>query len=171
MKSVKLYNVIFPIWFILFFPPVVLITFVGNYFIDSLVVIACFYVFKVKQLNLDLKTFYKKSIIKVWVFGFLADLIGAAILLLFSMFGDSLGLPYEVTSAISYNSFKHPAAIIIIIFAMIVSSIFIFLFDYKISFRDLVEDKHLKMKIAFTIAIITIPWTFILPTEWFYSGF
>ena len=69
-RTTKLYNVIFPIWFLLFFPPVILITLVGNYIIDSLVIIACFFVYKLADLEFDLKTLYKKSILKVWLYGF-----------------------------------------------------------------------------------------------------
>ena len=42
VKKVKLYNVIFPTWFLMFFPPVILITLLGNFVIDSLVLLACF---------------------------------------------------------------------------------------------------------------------------------
>ncbi len=31
MKDVKLYNLIFPIWILYFFPPVILISLFGNY--------------------------------------------------------------------------------------------------------------------------------------------
>lgn len=170
MKSIKLYNVIFPIWFILFFPPFVLVTLLGNFIIDSIVVIVCFYAFRLKQSDYNLKDFYKKSIWKVWIFGFMADLIGASVLLLFGIMGDYIGIPYEVTSAINFNAFKHPVAVIIILFATILSSVFIFLFDNKISFRDAIKDKSLRLKLSLTVAIVTAPWTFIIPTQWFYHG-
>lgn len=82
----KTYNVIFPIWFLLFFPPVILITLFGNYVIDSIVLIVCFYLFKISNSQINLKTFYKKSILKVWLYGFLADILGALILFLCVMF-------------------------------------------------------------------------------------
>ena len=46
MKDDKLYNIIFPVWLFLFFPPVILITLAGNFIIDSLVVIAGYFLFK-----------------------------------------------------------------------------------------------------------------------------
>lgn len=170
MKQTKLYNVIFPIWFLLFFPPVIFLTLIGNFIIDSLVVIACFFVFKVDASQNNLKAFYKKSIIKVWLFGFLADFIGAAILFVLGAMGDSLEIPEGVITGICYDPFNHPMAVIIIIFAMLVSAAFIFLLNYKFTFKKLVEEKTLRLKIALTIAIITIPWTFLLPTKWFYHG-
>ncbi|HFL3828422.1 TPA: hypothetical protein ACG3RW_003779 [Clostridioides difficile] len=167
-KTIKLYNLIFPIWFLLFFPPVILLTLAGNFIIDSLVIIACFFVYKLANSGLELKTFYKGSILKTWLYGFLADFIGASILFLLGLCGDTLGLSYELTSAICYDPFSHPLAVIIILGAILVSAIFVFFFNYKYSFKKLIEEKALRFKIALILAIITAPWTFLLPTKWFY---
>lgn len=167
-KSTKLYNLIFPIWFLLFFPPVIFLTLAGNYIIDSLVLVICFSIYKIAGLGLNLKSFYKQSILKVWGYGFLADIIGASILFVLGLLGESLGLSYELTSAICYDPFSKPLAVIIILGATLVSAAFIFLFNYKYSFKNLIEDKTLRFKIALTIAIVTAPWTFLLPTKWFY---
>lgn len=168
MKQIKLNNMIFPIWFLLFFPPIIFITLIGNFLIDSLVIMACFFVFKLGDTQNSLKTFYKKSILKVWIFGFLADIIGAAILFTIGIFGGSLGIPNKLITGINYDPFSHPVAVIIIILAMLISSIFIFLLNYKITFKEQIEEKMLRLKVAITIAIVTIPWTFLLPTKWFY---
>jgi hypothetical protein len=171
MKPVKLYNVIFPIWFLLFFPPVILITLAGNFIIDSLVIFACYYIFKLADTITSNKTFYKESIWNVWIFGFLSDLIGGAILFITGILGDSIGIPYEISSAINFDPFSHPTAVAIIVIAMIVSAVFIFLFNYKVTFRKLLTDRQQRLKVALTIAIVTMPWTFLLPTKWFYRGF
>ncbi|HHY73404.1 MAG TPA: hypothetical protein GX497_09280 [Bacillus bacterium] len=168
MKDIKQYNVIFPIWFLLFFPPVIFITLFGNFLIDSFVTMACFYMFKLSGTHKNLWTFYKKSILKVWLFGFLADIIGALILFLVAMVGGEIGLSYELTTAISYDPFSHPIAVVIILISMLVASYCIFIFNYKITFKSVIEEKRLRFKVALTIAIITTPWTFILPTKWFY---
>ena len=170
MKQIKLYNVIFPIWMIMFLPPVIFISLIGNFIIDSLVIIACFYVFKLANTQSNLKTFYKKSILKIWIFGFLSDFIGAALLLAVDIFDSYLQLPYELIKGINYYPFSYPMAAIIILFAMAVSSIFIFILNYKFTFRKQIEEKKLKLKVAITIAIATIPWTFLLPTKWFFHG-
>ncbi|MGB4198652.1 MAG: hypothetical protein WBJ82_06065, partial [Tepidanaerobacteraceae bacterium] len=134
MKGIKLYNVIFPIWLLLFFPPVILVTIVGNFIIDSLVICICYFAFKLSD-NLALKTFYTGSIYKVWVFGFMSDLIGAAILFTTGILGDSLGIPYEIYSAINFDPFSNPVALAIIVFAMAVSALLIFLLNYKVTFK------------------------------------
>lgn len=165
----KIYNVIFPIWMLLFFPPVIFIALAGNFVIDSFVIVACFFLFKLTNQNLDLKTIYKKSVLKVWLFGFLADIIGAAFLFLVLIFGSGLGLPYEVEAGISYDPFSSPVAVMLIIISMLLSSFFIFLFNYKFTFKTLISEKALRVKFALSIAIITTPWTFLLPTKWFYN--
>ncbi|WP_136479662.1 hypothetical protein EPD62_003220 [Acetivibrio thermocellus] len=168
MKKITLYNIIFPIWFLLFLPPVIIITLIGNFIIDSLVIMACFFVFRLGNIKNNLKTFYNKSILKVWIFGFLADIIGASILFLLGTTGNSLKLPNGLITGINYDPFSHPVAVTTIIFSMLISAVFIFVFNYKFTFKKQIEDKKLRLKVVITIAIITMPWTFLLPTKWFY---
>jgi len=170
MRQIKLYNIIFPIWFLMFFPPVIFITLMGNFIIDSFVILACFFVFKLANKQKNLKTFYKKSILKVWIFGFVADIIGAAILFVLGALANPLGLPNELITGINFDPFGNPVAVIVIIFAMLVSATFIFIFNNIFTFKNLIEERMLRLKVAVTIAIITIPWTFLLPTKWFYHG-
>lgn len=170
MLKTKLHNVIFPIWLIIFIPPVILFTLTGNFIIDSGVVIVCFFCYKVSTEGLDWKRFYKKSILKVWLFGFLADFIGALILFMTGILGEVWKFPYDVSSAINYDPFNNIWAVLIIVFAMLISGILILIFNYCFTYKSLVTDRHLRFKIALTIALITIPWTFLLPTKWFYYG-
>lgn len=167
-RTIKLYNVIFPIWLLLFFPPIILITFFGNYIIDSLVMIVCFFVYKLADSEFELKTFYKEVIVKVWLYGFLADIVGAAILFVLGICGDIFGLSYELISAICYDPFSHPLAVVIIMGSILVSAALIFLFNYKFVFKKQIQENMLRFKIALTIAVVTAPWTFLLPTKWFY---
>lgn len=101
-------------------------------------------------------------------FSFLADIIGAAILFILGILGEYFGLSYELVSAIDFDPFSNPLAVMVIVFAMLVSALFIFLFNYKITFRELIKDNSVRFKVALTIAIVTMPWTFLLPTKWFY---
>lgn len=77
-KDMKLYNVIFPIWMLFFLPPVRLVILPANFVIDSLVFRLAA---KVSKLQ-GIASLYKKSILKIWGFGFLADIIGAGFLFL-----------------------------------------------------------------------------------------
>lgn len=111
MQPVKLYNVIFPIWLIIFLPPLIFIGLVGNFIIDSLVILACFDIYKLSAIQNSAKAFYLKTIFKVWLYGFLADIIGAAILFALGFWGN-LG---KLTTALEYDPCSHPAALIILI--------------------------------------------------------
>jgi hypothetical protein len=113
--------------------------------------------------------FYTKNIFKVWAFGFLADIIGAAILFIIVVL-EPVKLPHKWTSAISFDPFSHTAAVVIIVLVMLLSGLFIFLFNYNITFKNQIEDKRQRFKLALFIAAVTIPWTFLLPTKWFYKG-
>jgi hypothetical protein len=168
MKKIKLNNLIFPIWMLIFIPPVIFIALIGNFIIDSLVVVFCFYVFKLTNSEKELKTFYRSTIFKVWIFGFLADIIGALLLLSISMFDGFIGLPYEFISAICYDPFSNIYAVLVIIVAMFISTFLIFIFNYLFTFRKVFNDEKVKIRVALTIAILTIPWTFLIPTKWFY---
>ena len=119
-RQIKLYNVIFPVWLILFFPPVILVTLIGNWLIDSLVLIACYFIFKPHKEWYWL-LFYKKNIVKVWLLGLLADIIGAAILFACVGFQDFLGLSNDVVNSISFDPFSNFLAFTLIMITMLIS--------------------------------------------------
>lgn len=77
-SSIEFYNMIFPIWLIWLFPLTWIIILPGNFIIDSLVLLIT-----LKLLNInEKKNIYKKTILKVWGYGFLADLIGTIIMII-----------------------------------------------------------------------------------------
>ena len=71
-KSIKLYNVIFPIWLLWLIPMTWVIVLPANFLIDLLVVVLTMKYLKVKEIKLNAKS----VILKVWIFGFIADFIG-----------------------------------------------------------------------------------------------
>ena len=171
MKCQKLYNVIFPIWFIWIFPPVFLIALAGNFIIDSAVLVIAALVFKTaEKTGASVKDLYKGSIVKVWSFGFLADIIGSIPLFLIVMVGVP-GIGSEVKQALALNPWSHPVALVIMLSCMVLASVFIYFFNYRITFRETIADRALRAKLALTLAIVTTPWVFLVPTQWLYRGF
>lgn len=166
MKDGKLYNIIFPIWLFLFFPPVILITLAGNFLIDSLIIVISYYLFKPNK-DISCLTFYKKSILRVLIFGFISDLIGAALLFACVSLQDVIGLSDAVIQGICYDPFSNALAIILILVAMIISALIILFFNHQFIFNKLIKDELIRWKIAAFIAVTTLPWTFLLPTKWF----
>ena len=146
-KEVKLYNVLFPFWMILLFPQLWLIVLPGNFIIDSAVLLITLWVLKIE----DKKQWYKKYICKIYVFGMLSDIIGAAYML-FLMF------VFEVGSMGDEPYLTVPA--------LIISAVFIFVFNYSITFRKV--DKKLRLTLSAVFTIVTAPYTFLVPSSWLY---
>jgi hypothetical protein len=167
MKDGKLYNMIFPIWLFMFFPPIIIITLAGNFLIDSLVLVAGFFLFKAGEGLTGFLDFYKKTILKVWVFGLLADIIGAALLFACVILQDLIGLSDAVIQGINLDPFSNVLALILVLVAMTISSLCILFFNHRFTFGKLIKDELVRWQMSIFIAIVTIPWTFLLPTKWF----
>ena len=117
-KNSKLYNIIFPVWLLWLYPLLWLIVIPGNFIIDSLVLISSMFILKIN----DKKQFYKKSILKVFLFGMLSDIIGTLYMFLM-MFVLEIGKmgdePYLTIPGV------------------IISAAMIFIFNYFITFRKI----------------------------------
>lgn len=51
---------------------------------------------------------------------------------------------------------------------MILAGYMIYVFNYYIVFNKIILEKKLRFKIALTIAIVTIPWTYLIPAQWIF---
>ena len=146
-KQVRLYNVLFPFWMLMLFPITWLVVLPGNFLVDSLVLLISLRVLKIA----DRKLWYKQNILKIFTFGMLSDLVGAAyMLLMLSKFdigymGDELYLTLP---------------------AILIAAALIFLNNYYITFRKV--EKPLRLKLGLTFAIVTAPYTFLVPSSWLY---
>lgn len=166
-KEIKLYNIIFPIWMLVLLPPMWIAILPANFIIDSIVLlIALKFIIK----NTDIRKNYKKTVFKVWILGFAADLAGTLTLFVvetgFSNMGNKVINQLE---AIYWNPLDNPYAFIYICFAIVISAILIFIFNYKISFKNVDLNKIEKIKVSLTLAILTAPYTFLIPTEMVYN--
>ena len=144
---VKVYNVLFPVWMLLLFPMAWLIVIPGNFVIDSLVLIISMVVLKVT----DKKQWYKRYILKVFGFGMLADVIGSAYMLLMLMV-------FEVGRMGDEPYLTIPA--------LVISSVMIYVFNYFVTFKKI--EKSLRFKLSLIFAIVTAPYTFLIPSSWIY---
>lgn len=148
MKEVKLYNVLFPVWFLMLIPATWLVVLPGNFLIDSLVLVIFMHRAKMEQK----KTFYKRHILQIFGFGLLADMVGAAWLFLcayvfeWGVYGDELYMTV-------------PAAAI--------AGGCIFLLNYYVTFRKV--EAPVRRNLALTFAIATAPYTFLIPSSWVYG--
>lgn len=145
--KVNLYNVLFPFWMLLMFPVTWFVVIPGNFLIDSLVLVISMKVLKLA----DKKQWYKQYILKIFVFGMLSDIIGAAYMLLMvavfevGRMGDELYLTIP---------------------GLIISAVMIFVFNYFVTFKKI--DKSLRYKLSLIFAVVTAPYTFLVPSSWLY---
>ena len=146
-NDIKLYNVLFPFWMLLLLPTMWLIVLPGNFIIDSLVLILSMVVLKIS----DKKQFYKRHILKIYGFGMLSDIIGAAYML------------WLICALQVGNMGDEPY---LTIPALIISAILIFVLNYFISFRRV--DKKTRFTLSLIFAIVTAPYTFLVPSSWLY---
>ena len=146
-KETKFYNVLFPFWMLLLFPQVWLIVLPGNFIIDSLVLIVSMLILKIT----DKKQWYKKYILKIYAFGMLSDIIGSAYMLL-------MMIGFEVGNMGDELYLTLPA--------LAISAALIFVFNYFITFRKI--DKKLRLTLSLIFAIVTAPYTFLVPSSWLY---
>ena len=147
MKKTKLYNVLFPFWMLLLFPQLWLIVLPGNFIIDSLVLLVSLCILKIA----DKKQWYKKHIVKIFAFGMLSDIIGAA---------------YMLFMMIVFEVGRMGDELYLTIPALIISAVLIFVFNYYVTFKK--AEKELRFKFALIFAIVTAPYTFLVPSSWLY---
>ena len=169
-KSIKLYNVIFPIWLLCLIPMTWLVVLPANFLIDLLVVVLTMKYLKVKEIKLNAKS----VILKVWIFGFISDFIGTASMFIANVIDFNYETPLgkwwynNFTNAVSYNPFESIYAILWVTTCVIITSFFIYLFNYKFCLKKSTLDSEQKKKVALSLAIFTAPYLFYLPTAWFF---
>lgn len=147
-KDIKLYNALFPLWFFYLFPTsCILLVVPGNFIIDSIVLLLSVAALKIE----NKRSFYKKSIVKVFLCGLSADIIGAAL----------------AFAAIYFELGSFGDELYITIPAMIFASVLIFFFDYMVSFKNCEKRQRIILSLIFAVA--TAPYTFLVPTEWLYG--
>ena len=134
-RSIKLYNLIFPIWALVIFPQILIFVLPANFIIDSLVLLITMKILKVD----NIKSNYKAIISKVWIFGFVSDFIGGIFMFLsVYMYVDSENkfhdLIYEISSSIQYNPFNNIISLIYTILCVLISGVLIYILNYKKSF-------------------------------------
>ena len=157
--SVKLCNVLFPIWILIFFPQVLAIVIPGNLIVDMAVLLIALAAMRHRAKGAVLRRCWWR----VWLLGFAADLIGAAWMVLGWLLATWLPGGAETLGKIMYNPFGHPAAFLWTAAGVAIAGWFIFLLDRRV-FRSVPElTSRQSTRLALTFAIATAPWLFFLP--------
>ena len=156
-NSVRLYNVMFPIWFFFFLPITWLLILPVNFGVDSLVLMLS----ARKQQVEDKKALWKKHILPVWGIGFLSDLIGAGLVFLIY-----LAVAESPLVDTFMNPVLFPGTTIISIPGVVLAGFMIYILNKKLTFRKSTLDAAVIHKLCLHLAIFTAPYTMLIPLYW-----
>jgi len=150
-QAIRLYNVLFPIWFFYFFPIVWLLILPVNFLVDSLVLY-----FSARHQGIGERLpFWKKHILPVWGIGFLSDLIGAGLIfLLYMILASSPAVP---------NLLLFPGTTLLSLPGVILAGGLIYWLNRKLTFRKSSLDPAAIHKLCLHLAIFTAPYTMLIP--------
>ena len=165
-KSVKLYNVIFPVWLLIYFVPVLwIIVLPLNLVIDGAVIYLCLKKTGVKNIKENLKA----SVLKTWGYGFAADAAGALCMLSLSLIPSGLQSKYSFIGDMlfdaHYNPFNNIFAFVFTALCVFISGILIYGFNLEFCFGKTTLTEHQKKYTALRLAIFTAPYLFFFPTS------
>ncbi len=152
-RTIRLYNVMFPIWYFFFLPPVWLVMLPVNFLFDSLVLFG-----SARHQRLpEPRSLWKKHILPIWIIGFLSDIAGAGLtFLLFLLFVD--------TSPLNLGIF--PGSTLISIPGTILAGFLIYFLNRKLTFRHSPLDPAVVHKLCLHLALFTAPYTMLIPLYW-----
>ena len=154
-RNVKLYNVMFPLWMFFLLPTVVwLIILPVNFAVDTLVMLLV-----LGRLGLqNRKQIWKQSILRIWLYGFLADFLGAALTMALLLLCDKY----------FYVSMEIPYGQLLVLPGIALAGVFIYLLNRQFSFEKCGLDGETIRKLSLALAVFTAPYTMLWPIEWMY---
>ena len=155
-NGVRVYNVMFPVYMIfLFFPATWLVILPFNFAFDSLVLCLAMRHWQMQ----DKMALWKKSILRIWLFGFAADIAGAGLITLL----------YTVTN--SLMDFLHFAALepLFALPGVALAGLLIYWLDKKWAFGKTALDAVRRHRLALALAVFTAPYTMLIPTRLLYG--
>ncbi|MEG2645955.1 MAG: hypothetical protein RSA08_02870 [Clostridia bacterium] len=156
MKN-KLFNIMLPICILIIITAMGIYIIPVNFILNSIVLLFSLAILKISS-KLEI---YKKTIFKVFIFGFLVNIVGSIILCATPLLSSLNGIFGEITKFAVWNFYKNISDYIFIGIVVVVSGICTYLLNYKISFKKIEIDKKKKKVIAIIIAVFTAPYLFL----------
>ena len=155
-NEVRLNNLIMPIWLLIIFPVTWIPVLIGNFALDSGLLL----LFLKLRKHDNIKEKWKKSIIKVWLFGMLSDLVGGGMVFAAGLISSKIDPRSGFSQAVLGHIWRNAGAAAFCVGCMLLSSLLIYLFDSKISFKKAIDDERERKILALLFAVITMPWLF-----------
>ena len=175
-QSVTLYNILFPVWLLVWIPsPLWLLLIPLDFVIDYFVLYKSLPDSVERSKNfpdsVPRKAFCNTYAWKICAAGFAADFIGSLFLLAVFMITSSHKLDSlrPISHGLGLNPFESFAAFLIVVCSILLAAYCIYRFDLHILKRaGLLEEQGRKS--ALWLAVVTAPYLFLLPSEILYRG-
>ena len=175
-SSVTCYNLIFPVW-LLFSPlgmPIlvwlgplggwlVLAMLAGNFAVDWLVTALGL---KLAGVG-DIRQRVWRVILRVWLFGYAADAVSILpLILLMRHPAESDWFDANIEFPLLYgNPFTSPPALLILAACLLLAGVLIYFFNMKWGLKNANLEQRDRRRVALTLALLTMPYTFLIPTS------
>lgn len=166
-KSVKTYNILLPIWLLIFFPSWLwLILIPANYIIDRIVLGWSLGGMEEKG------QFCRSHTWKICLAGFLSDFAGVIILLASALIMTNIGgggdsFISNAADGLMFDPFSNVLSLLITIASIAVSGVVIYNLDRAILNKVGLDPSKAK-KSALRLAIITAPYLYLIPSKLIY---
>ena len=163
-RSVRLYNVLFPVWFLLYlFPswlPLAVLAF--NFVFDSLVLVLAGRWQKAE----DLRGLWKRAILPVWLLGFAADVLGALLNLAVYLGVTALaGLGGGWAEALYgfWHPLNFPGSTVFALPGVALAGALIYWLDRRFAFGRAGLPRPAARRLCLALALATAPYTMLIP--------
>lgn len=169
-RDEKLYNVLFPLWFLLLVPISWLIVIPANFVIDLLALLLAMKLLRMPDIGKNLKS----AVLKSWLAGFAADLVGGGAMFLSVLAGEFLPGPvrswvyHNITEAVMVNPFSSVGGFLWTAGCVALAGGIIYLLNLKFCLKKTTLSLAQKRKLALAMALVTAPYLFFLPTVLLY---
>ena len=152
-QHIRLYNVLFPLWFFWLYPTKLwLLILPANFLLDSLVLYAA-----MRRRHIEARAaLWKSSILRVWVFGFLSDICGAA-LILFLHF--ALGPVTWFWDAMDF----YLAEALLVLPGVALAGFLIYFFNQRYTFSSCGLPPEEIRRLSLVLAVFTAPYAMFIP--------
>lgn len=150
-KNIRLYNVMFPIWFLFLMPSYLhLLILPINFLVDSLVLFL-----GARHQKLENRgKLWKKSILRIWIIGFICDILGALLI---------AALYFALCEIPQWNLVLFPGTTLISLPGVALAGVLIYFCNRKISFQKTDLTPEAIHKLSLLLAIATAPYTMLIP--------
>lgn len=150
-----MYNIGFHPIMLYIFPTLWIYSLPINFLVDSIVLLIGFKVFGKEKVWFN----WKKSILLSWIFGYVADVAAAFLLLFFEYIAGSVFRTDIFTDKFAGGIVPIFAKLI----SVVVAGILIYILNEKVALRRTELDDKTRKKVALLMAIATAPYLFFLP--------